>query len=121
MKVVINTEFGGFGLSSDAIEKILYLKNIEWEKQEDEYEYVTYYELGHLDSVDHILQTDWKRQDPDLVSVVEELGKLANARFSDLVVIEIPDNIDWYISCYDGIEHVAEVHKTWYAPNSYNL
>jgi len=121
MKVVINREFGGFGLSSDAIEKILYLKNIEWEKQEDEYEYVTYYELGHLDSVDHILKTDWKRQDPDLVSVVEELGKLANARFSDLVVIEIPDNIDWYISCYDGIEHVAEVHRTWYAPNSYNL
>ncbi len=121
MKVVINTEFGGFGLSSDAIEKILYLKNIEWEKQEDEYEYVTYYQLGHLDSVDHILKTDWKRQDPDLVLVVEELGKLANARFSDLVVIEIPDNIDWYISCYDGIEHVAEVHRTWYAPNSYNL
>ena len=121
MKVVINTEFGGFGLSSDAIEKILYLKNIEWEKQEDEYEYVTYYELGHLDSVDHILKTDWKRHDPDLVSVVEQLGKLANARFADLVVIEIPDNIDWYISCYDGIEHVAEVHRTWYAPNSYNL
>ena len=118
MKVVVNRDFGGFGLSSDAIEKILSLKNIEWEKQEDIYEYITYYQLGHLNDVDYILQTDWKRHDPDLISVVEELGKLANARFSDLVIMEIPDNIDWFISSYDGIEHVAEVHRTWYPPNS---
>ena len=33
--------------------------------------------------------------------------------YSDLKVVEIPDDINWYIEEYDGLEHVAERHRTW--------
>ena len=26
---------------------------------------------------------------------------------------EIPDDVNWYIAEYDGIEHIAERHRTW--------
>ena len=26
---------------------------------------------------------------------------------------KIPDDVEWYVEEYDGIEWVAEVHRTW--------
>jgi hypothetical protein len=40
---------------------------------------------------------DVDRSDPDLVAVVEELGYAANDRFSKLSVVEIPDDVEYYI------------------------
>jgi len=54
------------------------------------------------------------RSDKDLVSVVEELGELANTRVSNLKIVEIPDGTEYEISDYDGMEHVAEKHNVWY-------
>jgi hypothetical protein len=28
-------------------------------------------------------------------------------------VIEIPDDVEWIIVDYDGMEHIAEKHRTW--------
>ena len=56
---------------------------------------------------------DIARDDPDLVAVVEELGDLANSRFSELKVVEIPDNVKWEVDESDGMEHIAEVHRIW--------
>jgi len=53
------------------------------------------------------------RDDPDLVAVVEELGELANTRFSQLKVVEIPDGTEWEIDEYDGMETVHEKHRSW--------
>lgn len=53
------------------------------------------------------------RGDPVLVQAVEELGELANGRFSLLKIVEIPDDVEWYVEEYDGLEHVAEKHRTW--------
>lgn len=46
------------------------------------------------------------RFDPILIEVVEELGYEANGRYSELRVIEIPDDVaeDYMIDNYDGIE-----------------
>ena len=55
-----------------------------------------------------------KRDDPDLVEVVLALGKEANGDCADLKVVEIPYGVKWEIAEYDGNEHVAEVHRTWY-------
>ena len=45
--------------------------------------------------------------------MVEELGERANSIFSDLKIVEVPDDVEWTIKDYDGIEWVAEVHRTW--------
>jgi len=53
------------------------------------------------------------RSNKHLIFTIEKLGKKANTRFSDLVVVEIPDGIDYTIEEYDGMEHISEVHRTW--------
>jgi hypothetical protein len=58
-------------------------------------------------------ESDIKRDDLILVSVVEDLGEMANGEFAQLEVIEIPDDIEWTISDYDGIETVEEAHRSW--------
>lgn len=83
-KVVINRCYGGFGLSDLARERL----GIE-----------KYRELP--------------RDDPRLVAVVEELGDAADGRHASLAVVEIPDDVEWTIEEYDGIEWVAEAHRTW--------
>jgi hypothetical protein len=53
------------------------------------------------------------RSDPALIRTVEELGDIANGSCAQLAVIEIPDDVDYTIQEYDGIEWVAERHRTW--------
>jgi len=64
-------------------------------------------------------EDDWwgdqsiRRDDPDLISVVEEMGAAANGPFSELKIVEIPDDLQWGIGEYDGSEWVEEVHRCW--------
>lgn len=59
----------------------------------------------------------WTRENrthPLVVRVVEELGsKEASSDVAELAVVEIPDGIEWEISEYDGLEHIAEKHRVW--------
>lgn len=56
----------------------------------------------------------YARTDPDLVAAVEELGsKAASGELAQLRVVEIPDDVAYEISDYDGIETVHESHATW--------
>jgi len=100
MKVVINECFGGFGLSDEAMQLYAAKKGIE---------------LGEKLSYGYekLWEGDIDRNDPVLVEVVEELGAKANGDCAELKVVEIPDGIVWHISEYDGVEHVAEYHRTW--------
>ena len=55
-----------------------------------------------------------RRNDSVLVEVVETLGDKASGKYSELKVVEIPDDVtDWRIEEYDGWEHIAE-GRTWY-------
>ena len=91
MKVLINNCYGGFGLSKVAMSR-----------------YVN--ETGIQPSM-----YDWKidRTDPTLIAIVEEMGKASWGEYAELKVVEIPDGIEWEISEYDGMEHIAEEHRTW--------
>lgn len=140
MKVVINTCFGGFGLSDEA--ETLYAKKAGFDiyrykqakyrhesgkdlyvrcKDNDKDVFLTYtFKEDHGDSFSEFPEDggywyscDVERNDPLLVEVVEELGKKANGYCANLEVIEIPDNVDWYVEEYDGNEHIAESHNTW--------
>lgn len=53
------------------------------------------------------------RDDPALLAVVAELGEDASGKHAKLQVVEIPDDVEWEIEEYDGIEHIAEAHRTW--------
>ena len=53
------------------------------------------------------------RDDEHLIAVVELMGEEANNRFSELKIVEIPDDVNWCIEEYDGLEWVAERHRTW--------
>lgn len=79
MELVINSCFGGFGLSKKAL---------AW--------------LGTNDTPD--------RDDPRLVECVRALGDEVNSLFSELEIVEIPDDVtDWEIREYDGLESVIYV------------
>ena len=102
MKVVINSCYGGFDLSKDAQDLYCAWMQIDpgaWNKTWN------YYSDFHV--------RELKRDDPVLVAVVEYLDEDANCNYSELKIVDIPDDIEWHIAEYDGGEWVAENHRTW--------
>jgi len=83
MKLVINVDYGGFGLSPEA-EKLY--------KEYSGKEVINYWELD--------------RKDENLIRVVEELGEEANGTYADLAIVEIPDNACFFIEEFDGYEYI---------------
>jgi hypothetical protein len=91
-KVVINRCYGGFGLSDAAM---------------------TEYKLRAGVTDENWWVYDIARDDEHLVTIVEEMGQDVNNKFSKLHIVEIPDDVLWEIDEYDGMEWVAEQHRTW--------
>jgi hypothetical protein len=92
-KIVINKKYGGFGLSDAARAEYITRTGI---KSED----FCMYEV--------------LRDDPVLVAIVEEMGEASWSDYARLKVVSIPEGVKWQIEEYDGAEHIAEVHRTWY-------
>ena len=90
--IVINDCYGGFGLSDEA--KVLY-KDMAGITDSDWYD------------------RDIDRDDPYLVKIVRDLGSAAGGGYAKLKIVEIPGDVEWQISEYDGVEWVAEKHRTW--------
>jgi hypothetical protein len=89
IKVVLNHSFGVFYLSDEAW--ALYGEKPKPSKMND----ISF------------------RTDPKLIEIVEKLGAKANNEYTNLVIIEIPEDIEFQIEDYDGREWIAETHKTW--------
>ena len=89
MKVVINACYGGFDVSKEGLARLEDLTGIKYNQ----------YEVP--------------RDLPELIHVVEELGKEADGGFGELKIVEIPDDVEWTIEEYDGLEWVAEKHRVW--------
>jgi hypothetical protein len=140
MKIVINRCYGGFGLSLKAKKRLMELKGkrIFFYKQtkysyndgKDEYTKINCLEessffttasskdLGEV--IDKVpdkyyiwVEKKLERTDNDLIKVIEELGTEANGRCSNLRIVEIPDDIEYEIDDYDGMESIEEVHRSW--------
>ena len=96
-KIVINTCYGGFGLSDEATTMYRERKGIAADTRP------TYAD-------------ELARDDADLIAVVEALGEKANDQYSELKVVEVPTWLKekgWSIEEYDGREWIAENHCTW--------
>lgn len=136
MKVVINTCFGGFGLSVEAIKRLIDLKspvidakaesdyggkNYNFFKDERDFKNVgdgyfssSFGSTLYKDGVVYCYKYDSvHRNDENLIKVVEEMGKAANGKFAQLAIVEIPDGVCWEIDEYDGNESVEECHRSW--------
>lgn len=142
MKVVINSCFGGFNLSHAAVMHYAALKGLTlYPENDSEFSDLlgpTYWLVPKERRAHKLSGTEWTnatmeqrrasnlayaqetlsptgiaRNDPHLVATVETLGDNANGKCAKLRVVEIPDDVEWEISEYDGNEHVAEKHRTW--------
>lgn len=109
MKIVINRCYGGFGLSEKATLRYAELADITLYKDAEDYLHTS----SDLDDASFFNQYDIPRNSPELVQTVEELKNDANDRFAKLKIIEIPDNVEWTLEEYDGVEWIAEKHRTW--------
>lgn len=140
MKIVVNKCYGGFSLSPAATKRLAELKTpgrkcLFFER---DYSAKAYREITEAQATEkgfswtafdeippkfdppndwfdaHFIESNPRdRADPQLVLVVEELGDKANGECAKLRIVEIPDGVDWEISEYDGMEHIAETHRTW--------
>jgi len=107
IKIAINCDYGCFELSDEAYSFIARKKS--WQHACDDHDH-NYW----IDEHDNYLYAcDLGRNDPALIQCIETLGSAASGRYSDIKVVEVPSDVDWYIDDYDGQEWVAERHRTW--------
>jgi hypothetical protein len=138
MKIAINKCYGGFGLSPIAVQEYLRLRGKDcfyyqadygqkiWKKvsieEADSYDTSVTKDLGdvvtdenHLYSDEHrFYYMDIERNDPFLIQAIEAIGEgKSSGQLSNITIVEIPDDVDWYIDYYDGIESIHETHRSW--------
>lgn len=140
MKIVINICYGGFSLSPKALlwlwekgfrENIYSVKDYygnSYNKKGHKSDLLTW--QNHLKGIknktsyltvfspdnEFVLNPrpkDEYRSHPLLVECVETLKGEANGSCADLKIVEIPDDVNWEIKEYDGVEYIAEKHRTW--------
>lgn len=111
MKIVINSDFGGFGLSDEAMELYLTRKGLPFVKED--WKFGRFIFMKPDNKKECYFESEIERNDPVLVQLVEELGDEANGLYSSLKIVEIPDDVKWYVHDYDGIESVHEEHRIW--------
>ena len=111
-KIVINVDYGGFGLSEEAMRLVLERKGLPYVQDEEKGIMSFFRNPNNKDEI--YWEGDFARDDEVLVKIVEALtSERASGRFSSLKVVEIPDGVNWYVEEYDGREWVAERHRTW--------
>ena len=136
-KIVINNCYGGFTLSYEAVMMYAKLSNIKlnayvnkkvdghtdfnhlvkYEKPSDTLLGIIHYSTSKLNDDEtlpdkgYFSERNIKRDDPILIKVIEKLGKKANSKYSELKIVEIPDDVKWEIDEYDGLETVEETHR----------
>jgi len=120
-EVVINRQYGGLELSNKAIELWAKYSNIDLTPQYYSYTIDNpeiYYYLYEDDngSTNILYPNEYiHRDDPNLIRVVKELGDEANTEVSELVVVDIPDDVEWTIVRYSyDMEIVVEKGKVWF-------
>ena len=134
VEIVINQCFGGFGLSPLAVVEYYKKKGIDvytfigsssfsttnvkpielYDITKDNVEHIHMsFDPIKCDDDNYVTYYDIERTDPILVEVVKELGEKANGSYAQLEIVCVPDDVDWYIDDYDGIESVHETHRCW--------
>ena len=106
-KVVLNSCYGGFGLSKAAIQMLIDKHGLDIDS---DHGYVDNDDFGIVDD-----NMDAYRMDKRLISVVKKLGvDKASGDCARLRIVDVPDDVvdvhGWYISDYDGIDSIHQHH-----------
>jgi hypothetical protein len=114
IKVVINSKSGGFAISKEAAE-FMAKEGCKIAKLELETKDYIWSGFGMVyDSKNDIYYDGYDRTSQHLIKAVETLGDKANDSLSSLQIVEVPDNVEFYIFEYDdGSESIHEKHRTW--------
>jgi hypothetical protein len=135
MKIAYNAQFGGFGLSHDAIMRFAELKGLkvyafvdrcrpdgslvpfneaDRMKPASDVEARETFCVHYCTTPEYSNDTYWSvdhayrdRADHCLIRVIEEMGKKANGHCASLKIDEVSKGTLWRIDEYDGNEHVA--------------
>jgi hypothetical protein len=120
IKIVVNRCYGGFGLSEEAYEYLIklgvpsqeYVEGTKWNNER------IIYNDGMNNSIqgkywDCYFRDYQNRTDELLIKTVEDLKEKANGQCAELEIVEIPEDVNWDIDDYDGVETVEEVHREW--------
>jgi hypothetical protein len=63
---------------------------------------------------DYFYSRDIPRDDLDLIAIINEFGsEKISSPYANLVIVEVPDGVDWEIEEYDGYESIHEKHRSW--------
>lgn len=131
-RVVINKCYGGFGLSHKGVMRYAEIKGITlypWldhvtKEVYGEQAVIGNEELWHHYSTSPVTGEEYEkgsyfsgrdipRDDPALIQLVEEMGEAADGCHAELKIVDIPKGTEYTIEQYDGIEWIAEKHRTW--------
>lgn len=112
MKIAVNRCYGGFSINKN-FAKFLGIDLSELEK-EDWFERSDSYHPSNEDFGIEDYNYYAYRSNPKFIKALEKYGvSKANSQYSNIEIVEIPDNIDWEIHDYDGMETVHEKHRSW--------
>ena len=113
VKIVINSDYGGFSLSDEAILEYGRRKGLNLVKDENTNWSISIFYKDSVAKENYFEDREIQRNDPALVEVVEKLGEAAYGFAANLKIVEIPEDVDWCIEENDGREWVSEKHRTW--------
>ena len=124
-EIVINKCYGGYSLSDEAViflakkkdphielmEPVKFYGTKSWKKEREKFSCFLQPMYRGKVLLDH--QDRENRDCSILIEVVNELGEKANGMCAQLEIITIPYGIEYEVEEYDGMEWVAEKHRTW--------
>jgi hypothetical protein len=113
VKIVINSDYGGFSLSDEAILEYGKRKGLNLVKDENTNWSISIFYKDSVAKENYFDDREIPRNDPILVEVVEKLGDAAYGFAANLKTVEIPEDVNWCIEENDGLEWVSEKHRTW--------
>jgi hypothetical protein len=115
-KIVYNACYGGFSLSEAAMRLYAEKKGLPFYVWKDPADLTKQYftaDPSGMTEIDNefdekysLYEHDFKRTDPVLVEVVEELGDKANGSYAKLCMIALPAGTKYRLEEYDGFETV---------------
>lgn len=110
VKVVYNSDYGGFSLSHAGMFRYAELAGIELWREKNDFGHYSYWKLPPAqrtkENPGHLSDHSFNRTDPFLVQVVEELGDAACGHCASLRIAKVPKGSRYRIDEYDGSERV---------------